>query len=268
MRDQWDRRQFLRQVSATTGALMLSAKRLLASGALAAGKGEELEIQIGTVSPCTVRLSLLPSNNGSLGTIPTNGSLVRESWGAPVARLGGDWRGQVVNAANLRVHVEPSPLTFIIENANGERIQTLAVERNTGVVQFETGSSPLLGLGEGGPQFDRRGSVDRMISGQGGSKLKTHGGRVPIPWVIGTSGWAIFFHQPFGTFDLTGTKAKFQPASEGAALPLDLFFVVSPDPSTIMAEYARITGPAEMPPLWSFGYQQSHRTLASREEVL
>ena len=23
-----------------------------------------------------------------------------------------------------------------------------------------------------------------------------------------------------------------------------------------------------MPPLWSFGYQQSHRTLASREEVL
>ena len=29
-----------------------------------------------------------------------------------------------------------------------------------------------------------------------------------------------------------------------------------------------ITGYAEMPPLWSFGYQQSHRTLASREEVL
>jgi alpha-glucosidase/alpha-D-xyloside xylohydrolase len=35
-----------------------------------------------------------------------------------------------------------------------------------------------------------------------------------------------------------------------------------------MAEYARLTGHAEMPPLWSFGYQQSHRTLASREEVL
>jgi alpha-glucosidase/alpha-D-xyloside xylohydrolase len=35
-----------------------------------------------------------------------------------------------------------------------------------------------------------------------------------------------------------------------------------------MAEYARLTGHAEMPPLWSFGYQQSHRTLASREEIL
>ena len=35
-----------------------------------------------------------------------------------------------------------------------------------------------------------------------------------------------------------------------------------------MAEYAGLTGHAEMPPLWSLGYQQSHRTLASREEVL
>ncbi len=35
-----------------------------------------------------------------------------------------------------------------------------------------------------------------------------------------------------------------------------------------MAEYARLTGHPEMPPLWAFGYQQSHRTLASREEIL
>ena len=63
-----------------------------------------------------------------------------------------------------------------------------------------------------------------------------------------------------------GSEGKFQSASPGAAL--DLFFVGSADPATIMAEYARLTGLAEMPPLWSFGYQQSHRTLASREEVL
>src|SRR5436190_15045551 len=35
-----------------------------------------------------------------------------------------------------------------------------------------------------------------------------------------------------------------------------------------MAEYGRLTGNPELPPLWSLGYQQSHRTLASREEVL
>jgi len=36
----------------------------------------------------------------------------------------------------------------------------------------------------------------------------------------------------------------------------------------VMAEYARITGHPEMPPLWSLGYQQSHRTLANSEAVL
>jgi alpha-glucosidase (family GH31 glycosyl hydrolase) len=106
-----------------------------------------------------------------------------------------------------------------------------------------------------------------MKSGQGGYKLRTHGGRVPIPWIVGTAGWAMYIHQPFGTFDFTGPVCRFQPAPD-QTLPLDLFFVASPDPATIMAEYARITGHAEKPPLWSFGYQQSHRTLASREEVL
>ena len=105
-----------------------------------------------------------------------------------------------------------------------------------------------------------------MISGQGGYKLKTHGGRVPTPWLVGTAGWALFFHQPFGTFDLTGPRGKFEPASPDSAL--DVFLIAAEDPATIMAEYARITGFPEMPPLWSFGYQQSHRTLASRDEVL
>ena len=34
-----------------------------------------------------------------------------------------------------------------------------------------------------------------------------------------------------------------------------------------MAEYARITGFAELPPRWAFGYMQSHRTLAGPDEI-
>jgi alpha-glucosidase (family GH31 glycosyl hydrolase) len=78
----------------------------------------------------------------------------------------------------------------------------------------------------------------------------------------------MFFHQPFGTFDFTGPAAKFQPTSAETALPLDIFVVAAPEPATIMSEYARLTGHAEMPPLWTFGYQQSHRTLASEEEIV
>jgi alpha-glucosidase/alpha-D-xyloside xylohydrolase len=155
-----------------------------------------------------------------------------------------------------------------VAHASGEGIQGFEWDENSGALSFLTGTKPLLGLGEGGPQYDRRGSTDEMRSGQGGYKLATHGGRVPIPWIIGTAGWAILFHQPFGTFDFTGERSRFIPKNRDAALPLDLFLIAATNPETIMAEYARLTGLPELPPLWSLGYQQSHRTLASREEVI
>jgi alpha-glucosidase/alpha-D-xyloside xylohydrolase len=225
----------------------------------------QVEIQITAVSAFTFRLSILAANHGSVGDIPLDGSLVRKSWGSPIAKLRAAPTG-TISAGNHRLKISFQPVSIEVANLQGDVIQQLAWDQNTGIFSFLNGSSPLFGLGEGGPQFDRRGSTDSMRSGQGGYKLATHGGRVPIPWVIGTSGWAIFFHQPYGTFDFTGQQAKFQSATPGAAL--DLFFVGSADPTTIMAEYAGLTGFAEMPPLWSFGYQQSHRTLANREEVL
>ena len=206
-------------------------------------------------------------SNGKTGTVPNDGSLARTEWGPPVAALSGDAGERPIQCGALSVSVTTKPLALTISNANHDVLQRLKIDANTGVVSFLTGDSPLLGLGEGGPQFDRRGSTDEMRSGQGGYKLATHGGRVPIPWIIGTSGWAMFIHHPFGTFDFTGTEGKFQPVAE-KALPLDIFFVGTRDPSLIMAEYAVLTGYPELPPLWSLGYQQSHRTLASREEVL
>jgi alpha-glucosidase/alpha-D-xyloside xylohydrolase len=51
-------------------------------------------------------------------------------------------------------------------------------------------------------------------------------------------------------------------------LPLDVFIVGASEPAQVMAELAMLIGHPEMPPLWAFGYQQSHRTLAGRDEVL
>jgi alpha-glucosidase (family GH31 glycosyl hydrolase) len=229
--------------------------------------GQEIEIQIAPVSEHTVRLTVLPIRDGKLSEVPADGSLVQSTWGAPMAKLRGTFKRQKVGWGRFAIGVSPDPLTFSIKNGQ-KIIQELKLDATSGVLSFTTGDSPLLGLGEGGPQFDRRGSTDRMRSGQGGYQLRTHGGRVPIPWMISTAGWAMFIHQPFGTFDFTGPESRFQPPTPEAALPLDIFFIASPEPATIMAEYARLTGRAELAPLWSFGYQQSHRTLASREEIL
>jgi len=266
MKKRYDRREVLKGMSAACAAFLLPEEQARAESALRIA-GQDVEIQIGSVSKHTFRLSILPIKDGRVATIPTDGSLVRESWGTPIAEMR-NAGARTIKAAGVNVRITAEPLTFAIETAGAEQIQKITVDEETGVVSFVTGESPILALGEGGPQFDRRGSADRMRSGQGGYKLATHGGRVPIPWLIGTAGWAMFIHQPFGTFDFTGPESKFQPEGPDTALPLDIFFVASREPATIMAEYARLTGHAEIPPLWSLGYQQSHRTLASREEIL
>lgn len=167
-----------------------------------------------------------------------------------------------------RVSIERNPLTIQISDAGGRAVQQLRVQEDTGSITFQLNEGPVLGMGEGGPQFDRRGNVDPMRSGQGGYHLRTHGGRVPIQWLIGTSGWAMFVHQPLGTFDLSGSEGRFTANDSAKRLPIDIFVVTAKEPAQVMAEYARITGRPEMPPLWSLGYQQSHRTIASREEIL
>jgi alpha-glucosidase (family GH31 glycosyl hydrolase) len=261
MSPRWNRRDVLKGFLAASSAMFVPKEAK--SGAQL--PEPQVEIQITPVSTYTFRLSILPVNNGSVGDIPMDGSLVKKFWGSPIAKLRAA-PTRTISAGNLRVKVSFQPVSIEVANLRGDVIQQLAWDANAGILSFLNGSLPLFGLGEGGPQFDRRGSTDSMRSGQGGYKLATHGGRVPIPWIIGTSGWAMLFHQPYGAFDFTGQQGKFQPATLGAAL--DLFFVGSADPPTIMAEYAGLTGFAEMPPLWSFGYQQSHRTLASRDEVL
>jgi alpha-glucosidase (family GH31 glycosyl hydrolase) len=262
MTEKWNRREVLQSMALATTALALRGNSYAQLPSAVAKPN--LDVQILPVSDHTFRLSIFP-DGGDLAV--TDGSLLQKDWGAPIVRMGADAPGRSVQTGKVSVQISTHPLTFGIADAAGKKIQQLSVDPETGTLSFAADNSPLLGLGEGGPQFDRRGSTDRMVSGQGGYRLATHGGRVPIPWLIGTAGWAMFIHQPFGTFDFSGPQNRFIPGAE-AKWPLDLFFVCSSDPTTMMAEYARLTGHAELPPLWSFGYQQSHRTLASREEVL
>ncbi len=256
----------MKTIAAVSAAAMLP-ERITAQPPALRVAGRDVEIHITSVSQNTLRLTLFPIQDGKIGFVPLNGSLVRPDWGPPIATLRGPIGDRVIKCGAMSVRVNTNQMAFTLTNPKGDVLQRLKVDPESRNVSFLTGDSPLLGLGEGGPQFDRRGSVDEMRSGQGGYKLATHGGRVPIPWIISTSGWAMFIHHPFGTFDFTGTQSKFQPLAENA-LPLDIFFIGARDPAVIMAEYAGLTGHAELPPLWSLGYQQSHRTLASRAEVL
>ena len=223
----------------------------------------DLQVAAAAVSASTLRVSVLGAATEA-PPIPLDGALVDPTWSPDVrlARAG----SRTVAVGAFRIQVEGEPLQIRVARADGRRLQDLAIDTASGALSFALGAGPLLGMGQGGPQFDRRGSAYTMRSGQGGYQLRTHGGRVPIQWLASTDGWALYIHQPLGTFDLTGPRGRFDPPPD-TPLPLDVFVVDAHDPVAAMSEWARLTGKPEMPPLWSFGYQQSHRTLSGPDEV-
>jgi alpha-glucosidase (family GH31 glycosyl hydrolase) len=257
------RRDALKQLGSAGAAVALSGGVIRGQAAAIRVAGMPVEIAVATVSPHTVRITVAAVVG--TGGVPEDGALVRAADTAPIARSRTAERFEPVKAGKFTVRFTPDPPTIEVD-ANGQPVQRLGLDQAAPGVTFSLPRGPLLGLGEGGPQFDRKGSTDRMRSGQGGYQLRTHGGRVPIQWLVGTDGWGMFIHHPLGAFDFTGEVGRLTPAA--GALPVDVFVTASPDPTIIMSEYARMTGFAELPPLWSLGYMQSHRTLSGPEEVL
>src|SRR5712692_10514348 len=195
MTRQWNRRELLAQLAGASAGMLLARETTSASVGLRVA-GEDCEVQLRSVSANTLRLSVLPIKRGVASGIASDGSIVQTLQSTAVATLRREIQTQTIECGNMRVLISPRPLAVTITTPEGQLIQQLSIDEGTGVVSFSTRDSPLLGLGEGGPQFDRRGTTDRMRSGQGSYQLATHGGRVPIPWLVGTAGWAMFIHQP------------------------------------------------------------------------
>jgi alpha-glucosidase len=191
--------------------------------------GKPVEIAIAALSAVTIRLTVRPLDGARAIGVPDDGALVPEAAGRLAARGRVPNEIHRVRGGEMLVRYTGDPPTLHVESLDGRTIQTLTFDAKARGLTFLPGAGPLLGLGQGGPQFDRKGSVDRMISGQAGYQLSTHGGRVPIQWLVSTDGWAMYIHQPLGGFDFTGPVAKFLPGVD--LVPLDLFIVSSPDPA-------------------------------------
>jgi alpha-glucosidase/alpha-D-xyloside xylohydrolase len=258
------RRDALKQIAAAGAGVVATGGIIRGQAAPIRIAAMPVEIAVASISASTVRITAAAI--AGAGGVPDDGALVKAAEAKPIARGRVADTFKPIKAGNLVVRYTAEPPTIHVDTARGQPVQKLTLSADQPGVSFLLPKGPLLGVGEGGPQFDRKGSVDRMRNGQGGYQLRTHGGRVPIQWLVGTDGWGLFLHHPLGTFDLTGAEGKLTPFA--GAVPLDVFVVSSADPKVLMREYARVTGYAELPPLWSFGYMQSHRTLAGPDEVM
>jgi alpha-glucosidase/alpha-D-xyloside xylohydrolase len=251
-----------------TLAALLIAPPAAAAGPIRHGEGPA-ELSVSAVSERTVRVALAPlDENGKPRPGPASTALVELK---PETRLRVRELAEAkeVEAGKLRVRVSPNPLTVTVRGPGDAVVQELVIDEADGSVAFRT-PAPVLGLGEGGAQFDRRGHLHRLLNGQVSppqAPLATHGGTILSPFLIGTDGWALFVHRPLGEFDLRGGRGKFVPRKEAVGKePLEVFAVAVGEPADAVAEYYRLTGKPVMPPRWALGYMQSHRTLAGPDE--
>jgi alpha-glucosidase (family GH31 glycosyl hydrolase) len=169
---------------------------------------------------------------------------------------------------NLRVILEPRPLRLTVRRADGTLVQELIFNEQSvsNLIRFRAGA-PVLGLGEGAEQFDRRGFNYPLLNGQR-YRLAEFGARVFSPYLIGTDGWALWIRPPSGSFDLRGERGAFSPLPDSTPGCVDVFVIDAREPADAMREFIRMTGAPVMPPKWALGYMQSHRTLSSDADIL
>ena len=270
MTESISRRDALKQLGVVGAGLALNGRTLRGRFQDIVVAGRPVELTVTSLSPSTVRLTLRPIQGGDPEAVPFTGALAQDDPGETLAQ-GRDTAGfDRVTAGDLAVRLTENPPTVHVETLAGEPVQRLTLDAREPGLSFLLPDGPLLGLGEGGAQFDRKGTWDRMRNGQvteDNYSLAIHGTRMPVQWLVGTDGWGLFIHQPYGSFDLTGQEGVFTPR-EDTPLPLDVFVVKADDPKELMAEFAGITGLPQMPARWALGYMQSSRTLDGPEEIL
>jgi alpha-glucosidase/alpha-D-xyloside xylohydrolase len=245
-------------------AQLLFTKRLIAAGAIHSSESTAapglLNLALAALTPGILRISISPANDEprseELGVIDGTWQELGKAgleksdtvrWGKYTLKVSAD---DVLSIAALEGATLRQEVRFDLDSTN---------------VRFNL-DGPAFGLGEGTHPLDRRDTRDAMINGQNGQDLRTYGARLPIPWIISPAGWGIFIGQPTGSIMFSQTEATFR-GSEATATR-NVYLVLGDSPADLLKEYANLTGYPHLPPLWSLGYQQSHRTLTDRSEIL
>ncbi|MFZ0661912.1 MAG: TIM-barrel domain-containing protein [Acidobacteriaceae bacterium] len=243
-------------------AQLLFHSQVSAAATFAGQTGEpgKLDLKLTAVTPHVLQISIAPA----VAPPPTRELGILDH--PHEAALGARAAGSLVSWGKYRIRVAEQPLRITVMDEAQTVRQEIQFEPDSTAVRFRLGSQPLFGLGEGLAGMDRRGTKDSMRNGEGSPHLRTAGARMPIPWLISPEGWGIFVGQPFGAFDLTGDLGTVR--SSFATSTRNVYLILGDTPADVLRGYADLTGYPHLPPLWSLGYMQSHRTLASRDEVL
>ena len=262
-----------------------------------AGQPARLDIRAG--GDHSVRITLKPISFQP--EFPFSPSIVERRWPSPAISLRDISAPVTRRVGGLQVTVRPDPLTVVIATAGGDPITDLTFDPESGQVSFKESDRPILGMGEGGPrmdpktwrqdplEFDRRGRLHEMVPRW---QAQAYGSRNPVAMLISTAGWGLFVATPWVQVDLKSAErgvfipwkppvpdpanqrtftaqVQGRPPVDGIVPGVfDVFVFDAHDPAAFMKDVSLLTGPAVMPPKWSLGYMQSHRTLEDETQMI
>ncbi|RNL92656.1 alpha-xylosidase [Sinomicrobium pectinilyticum] len=122
----------------------------------------------------------------------------------------------------------------------------------------------IFGCGESFTRFDKRGQkVILWTDDANGVQNETM--YKPVPFYMSSRGYGVFMHH---STPITVDFGKYFNAANSMMIgddEADIFLFIG-EPKDILNEYTSLTGKAEMPPLWSFGFWMSRITYFSEKE--
>ncbi|MCL1908796.1 MAG: DUF5110 domain-containing protein [Holophagaceae bacterium] len=249
-----------------------------------------------------IRVTLKPQ--GFAEAFPHTPAIAERDYPAAAISLKSIQRSVRRTIGNLQVEVKADPLCVVVKNRKGETVQEI-VFCDDGRLSFLLNNHPVVGMGEGGSlpnrreadwktlpvEYDRRGIYDKMVPRW---QSDAYGSRNPVSMLIEPGNWAIYIPTPWTEVDLTakdhGYFVPWVPTEESRVpqdtanqqqnlnkgippvegyIPglFDFFVFDAREPAGLMNDFSTITGKAVMPPKWTLGYMQSHRTLEDEKQM-
>jgi alpha-glucosidase/alpha-D-xyloside xylohydrolase len=262
--------------------------------------GKESLLEIRESGENSLRITLRPKEvNFSLLQTPL---LAKREYGKPGMKISSLTKPVNGSVGSFTVEVSPDPLTVTVKDREDEIVQRITF-LSDGRVSFMIDDKPVLGMGEGGPrmgrdwknekiEFDRRGRLHEMVPRW---QSNAYGSRNPVAFLIGTGGWGIYMPSPWVQVDLRDAQTGYFIPWEPPVLKsdsvehrreyvrlvqgrppvdqiipglYDLFVFDGDEPGELLKDVSLVAGPAVLPPKYSMGYMQSHRTLEDETQMI
>ncbi|MFN8255314.1 MAG: glycoside hydrolase family 31 protein [Bacteroidales bacterium] len=122
----------------------------------------------------------------------------------------------------------------------------------------------IFGCGESFQAFNKRGQ-EVVLWTDDANGVQNESIYKPVPFYLSSRGYGVFMHT---STPITCNFGKYFSGVNAMMIgdeTLDLFIFIG-EPKEILDEYTNLTGKAEMPPLWSFGFWMSRITYFSQKE--